>query len=158
MDYSTTIKRLKDRIIKELAAELELVAKNIEKARQDAIDAPGRMQARYDTTKQESSYLFGAFTSRSQEIEESIDTIKNLNLAGPAAAIDVGSIVFLDLGEGQKIFWILPIGGGKSIKDEELGEISVLNIDAPLFKVIHSKQSGDTAILNGKKIKIIKVI
>lgn len=73
-------KEILQTLIKKLEADIFVANKQYEQTRQDIIDAPGRMQARYDSSKQEFSYIADSLQKRINQLQQEVIELKKVNL------------------------------------------------------------------------------
>lgn len=151
---------IKEEIFKKLMEQLE---KNHKKNQEEitsisdaAIDAPGRNESRYDTSKVELSYLATSLSKKIVELEETIKILSGFSLPMEQKKILLGSLIEISTpGKNQTLF-LLPSGGGIKINFENL-EIITISKSAPIFKAIINKEVGDIIFFNKETFEIKKV-
>ncbi|MCB5271921.1 MAG: GreA/GreB family elongation factor [Candidatus Cloacimonetes bacterium] len=81
--------------------------------------------------------------NRAQEIKQSIEIYKSLNLTVDSEAIRVTSLVTIDADDGSsKTVFIGPVEGGMKITDDQI-EIILITPASPLGKALIGKSLGD---------------
>jgi len=128
-------------VISQLSGTSEHVGVAHASARQSAIEAPGAMHSRYDSSKEEAQYLTDALTMRRNEIEDSIRQLRGYRFSESDSIIE-GSLVNLQRDENFHKYFVLPIAGGEKIETEE-GEIMVITSKAPLYNSMAGKKQGN---------------
>jgi len=155
----TKILEIKKRIVKVLRNKLEenlaIAGRQFERTRQDVIEAPGRMQSRYDSSKQESGYLADSWQNRIRQLKLAIITLKELKINdAPQEEITIGALVETE----KDLYFVLPVGGGEKIKDGQLNkEVIIVTPTSPIGKSLLNKTAGDCILLGPKKLTIISV-
>jgi|APSaa5957512535_1039671.scaffolds.fasta_scaffold151462_2 transcription elongation GreA/GreB family factor len=159
----------KSKLLQQLMDTLEekasITNKSFERAQKDVIEAPGRMESRYDSTKQESSYLADSFYKRSFEIDQAIKTLKSLSESRLQYrnVIEIGSVVRLKESGQTEDEWyiILPVGGGETLYDNST-EIFVISSYSPIADCLLEKRKGDSIKLsldrNSRQLEILEVL
>jgi len=133
------------RVIKTITQEREKAEESFATTRQAAIDAPGAMQSHSDTTKSQMSRLAGEIQRSIEEKNFALRTLQSMAYSGlpsDTGVIKVGSVVevLTERGE-QEIYFILPVGGGIEIVDNEK-RILVVTSRAPLTAALLGKRQG----------------
>src|SRR3989338_3885116 len=136
----------KKQLLGMLASQLERkssgIARAANNARQDAINAEGRMQTRYGSEKEESGYLADGLNLRRNEVEQGLSTLLALQLPENPSKVMSGSLVSIRDGSEVEYYFILPYGGGESIETDQ-GEVTVINPTAPIAKLMLNKKVGE---------------
>lgn len=151
-----TKKEILDAIIKKLVETLKSTIKQAGVASDAAIDAPGRNESRYDSTKEEMGYLSNALSKKALGMEGIIKELANFSLPEKTEMVLLGSLVEIYMGGSNQFIFLIPSGGGQKI---EVGGISIFAVSkqAPLYSALLGKRIGETTSFNGKPI-IIKNI
>lgn len=126
--------------------------------RQLAIDSPGRMQSRYDSTKQELSYLVDSYQNRLSDIKKEKSVLENFKIVPAGEEIKTGDMVELDTGSTRQFYLILPYGGGVVTEVPNFGGVTVITPLSPLGKILLGKIVGDSVVCNGKEFKIMQIL
>lgn len=140
----------KSKIIKELILKLE---DNLEKlilsakeAHEAATNEESKAENKYDTRGLEASYLAGAQAKRSADLGLAIDQLKKtrLSLFDKDDAIQLTALIKTFLNdENEKIFFILPYGGGQKIIFDHT-EIQIITPESPIGQLFIEKHVGDS--------------
>ena len=157
-----TIISIKKEVIKalleKLSEALSLAERQLEQARQGAIEAPGRMQSRYDSAKQEFSYLAESYQKRIFQIKNEISTLEEWKVRQTSKEIvDVGSLVETEEDRNKKksFYFILPAGAGEIVKNRRLRKtITIISVKSPLAKELLNKRVGDSLVIASRKLTI----
>ncbi|MEK6935121.1 MAG: GreA/GreB family elongation factor [Nanoarchaeota archaeon] len=147
-------------LISNASQELERMTEATDKMRQSAIDAPGRMESRYDSSKQEYSYLADSMNARRIELNDALSALQQFDLPENQNSVDIGTLVKLMDESAQKVnsYFVLPAAGGEYIETEE-GEVTIITQQAPLCAAMMGLKKDDvfTFIHRGKD-RIYKII
>lgn len=140
-------KELLEMLVRQLSEDSDNTERAAMSARQASIDAPGAMQSRYDSTKEEQGYLADAVNLRRGEIVGEALRLKGYRLK-PSQVIEEGAFVNVlsDMGDSFNYF-VLPQSGGKYIETND-DEVMVISTETPLFKAMDGKRKGDFFVLN----------
>jgi len=136
-------KELLDNLIYQLERKAKIMTTAAEGARQDSINAEGRMQTRYGSEKEESGYLADGFNLRKSEIKEGIARLEKFQL--PENPDKIVNGVFVQVKENGDFdnYFILPYGGGETLKTEKR-EVTVLSPISPIAKAMLNKRIGES--------------
>jgi len=149
------------KLIEQLTQNTKELDTYIEKERAGAMQAPGRMESRYDSEKQEASYRANTLMERKALIIQTIQTITEYakNLPEKSDIVEIGALITTqDTTDKKRIYFILPTAEGEPLQDPNIKElILVLSPQSPIFPHIHKKKKGDTYEFNGKTYTIIDV-
>ena len=154
---------VKNQLLKKVIEKMEEKEKEtmtqIERNRQDAIESPGRMQSRYDSMKQELSYLVDSLFKRLGDLKKEISNLKKFSMDETIAGeVKLGTIVETESNGNKRIFFMLPAGAGESIQDDKLGKITILTFVSPLGKSLLGKVEGEEIAAMGKQYLITKIM
>lgn len=159
IDWNKRKIEILNKLLVQKQATLSSAESSLEEMRKIAIDAPGRMESRYDSTKQEYSYLADdtadAVERGNQEIKQLQELI--VNTVNPTSITNIGSIITATMDGQERIYMLLSLGGGTTVDDEVLGKINVVSATSPIGAKLLNKKVGEKVELNKKEI-IIKEI
>lgn len=148
-----TVKKtlIRDAIVAQLRADLNLQVGAAQLARDEAISEESRAENKYDTHSQEAAYLAEGQAKLAAEIEANIALYTTLALPafGPADAIATGALV--EVGAKGKSSWYFlgPRGGGIEVPVEG-HSVLVLTPQSPLGRQLLGKCVGDKITLPGR--------
>ena len=149
------------KLIEQLTQNTKELDAYIEKERTGAIQAPGRMESRYDSEKQEASYRANTLMERKALIAQTIQTITEYtkDLPEKSDTIEIGALVTTqDTTRKKRTYFILPTAEGEPLQNPNTKEpILVLSPQSPIFPHIHKKKNGDTYEFNEKTYTIVDV-
>lgn len=141
-------------LLKQLTQNIIELNTYIESERAGALQAPSRMESRYDSEKQEASYRANKLMERKAFIEQSIKAITEYipHLSPTNTNIGLGSFVVVsDEQNNKKNYFILPAGEGEIIEREDVSHhIFILSPSSPLFSMLERKRIGDTYTFRDK--------
>lgn len=148
-----TKKEILDEIVKKLRKTLQLTIEQADIASDAAIDAPGRNESRYDSTKEEMGYLSNALSEKARDIQNTINELANLSLPEKTETVILGSLVEICMNNSNQLIFLTPSGGGQKI---EVGNMRIFTVSkqAPLYSVLLGRKNNETTSFNGKPITI----
>lgn len=143
-------KKVVDKIIARLEASLQGAVKSAKQAHQTATHKESVAKTKYDTFGLEASYLAHGQFKRVAELEEAVESFKNLpiNRFGDDSEIVVPALVCLQSTDGDtRVLFIGPAAGGLVV-DCDSHEVIVITADAPLGKKLLGKLVGDNVLFS----------
>lgn len=135
-------RKLLERLLVQMDEGSEFLAGAASNARQASIDAPGAMQSRYDSTKEEQGYLADGLNLRHAERVGGAGRIRSTPLPKDPQSVAVGTLVRLENSKGTSDYFVLPYGGGEFIETDE-GEVTVVTPSAPIFGAMQGRRVGE---------------
>lgn len=161
IDWSEKKKEILNKLLAQKKVELRNAEISLERIKQTAIESPGRMESRYDSTKQEYSYLADdvseSIKRNSSEIKQLEELIKDCANLISDGLIGSGSIIRAALDGQSRAYMLLLFGSSEIITDEVLGGIHTVSSASPIGMLLLNRKVGDTIELNNKKIIIKEV-
>ncbi len=136
--------------------EIEKQKQAIEETRQAAIEAPGRMESRYDTTKVEMSWLADGLNRRLGEMQDMLYAVTALG-AGQCQVVCHGALVSCLRGSKKFHYLIVPGGSGRYVRTAE-GEVICVSPVAPICQAIMGLGVGEKAMFGKEQVEIVAVI
>jgi hypothetical protein len=147
---------LVEKIIAQLAAEMEGYARSARAAHAEATDEQSKAENKYDTRGLEASYLARGQSRQAAETAEALEQFAALPLRdfSPADPIDLSALVELETATGKTCYFIGPRSGGMEVKHGKR-EILVITPQSPLGQQLVGKKQGDQweTQLAGKRSK-----
>jgi len=135
---------LVQKIIAQLAAELEAYAQSARSAHAEATDEQSKAENKYDTRGLEASYLAVGQSRQALETSEALEQFSALPLPefGPEDSIDLGALVELETKVGRALYFLGPRAGGTEVV---LGrrEVLVITPQSPIGQQLVGKKQGD---------------
>lgn len=147
-----------EKVLEKLSYDEGQIDLQLKTTRQLAIDSPGRMQSRYDSSKQELSYLVDSHQERLIQIKKEQVLLKNFKFGLAGDEVRTGDMVEVNSDSNQLFYFILPCGGGQIIEVSDFGQITVITHLSPLGKMLLGKMEGDLFMFNGKELEVIQVL
>jgi hypothetical protein len=138
--------KLLETVIREVQAETDRIQTGLAHAKHTQLEAPGRMQSRYDTMGVEAAWVADGLKKTLNEKVESLKYLSNYHFPASASRVVVGCLVGLGAkgGSVDDFYFILPAGGGISCKLGESGiDVSVISPQAPIAKLLMGKALHD---------------
>jgi hypothetical protein len=143
------------KIIAQLAAEMEGYARSARAAHAEATDEQSKAENKYDTRGLEASYLARGQSRQAAETAEALKQFAALPIRdfGPADAIDLSALVELESATAKTCYFIGPCAGGTEIM-EGRREILVITPQSPLGQQLVGRKQGDRweTQLAGKRV------
>lgn len=125
-----------------------------EVARHTSIDAPGRMQSRYDTTGIEAAWVASGLAASLNEKVRALTVMTSFRLPEHCETVVLGAIVGLGTPPDKLrfIFFLLPAMGGTSVTLPSLQvPIRVVTPASPLGQRLLGNEVGDLIAVNGSE-------
>jgi len=144
-----------DELLKKLQETYNTTIRERDSTAAAAVDAPGRNESRYDTSKVELGYLADSLSKKAGEMEQALTELKAFKLPPADKVVRLGSLVEINNQGKQQFLFLLPSGGQKI--SCSVGDIIVMSKTAPLFADIINKQIGDTVFFRQQSITIKKI-
>ncbi len=153
--------RLISLLINQLSGVLHDLDVSIESTRQEALQAPSRMESRYDSAKQEASYRANELIERRLRIQEDIKNLSAYAIrdAGMQDGIEEGTL-FSVQDDRKKVsrYFLLPAGQGEVLVHPDTGEnIFVISLQSPIASVFLDKKTGDACVYRDRRYVILSV-
>jgi hypothetical protein len=142
----------KIQLLDNLREKLETVHENKAKAykstRQAALDAPGRNESRYDSTKVETGWLADGIARGIQDLEDGLLALRQFNFNDTGNIVSVGDIIRLCDTKERTLtdLFILPYGAGEILQTDE-GEVTVITPQTPLAQIALEELVGSFVVL-----------
>lgn len=135
---------LKELLIRMIKADIEKQRQSFESARQASIDAPGRMQSRYDTMGIESAWVADGLARAIQEKVLNLKYLETFQWDESPVCVGIGSIVKILSSDSPdpEYFFILPVLSGYELCENGL-TVTTLSPETPLGKVLIGKKAGE---------------
>jgi len=149
----TTKKEIIDALINKLQETLGSTIEQSDMASNAAIDAPGRNESRYDSTKEEMGYLSNALSKKAYDIENIIKELINFSLPKKTNTLVLGLLVEIYMNNSNQLIFLVPGGGGQKIKIRDMSIITVSK-NAPLYSALIDRKKDQTFLFNGGSIVI----
>ncbi len=147
------------RLVKRIDRGIEHTALAQANARQAAIDAPGAMQSRYDSSKEEQGYLADSLSARVNQKATEAARLRGLPLPEDSFIVQEGSLVRLeDVAEQRFVdYLVLPCCGGERLETGN-GDITVVTPESPIGKSMFGLDIGEPfSVTVGKDQKAYRV-
>lgn len=145
--------KYKDRLRESFAS----LTNSIDITRRGAIDAPGRMQSRYDTNKIELSWLANSLSQRVQKFSSALNAVERFDLE-EKTIVCVGSIVILTYGDAFSIHFLIPPNGESDKLDFESLAIHFTTVNAPLVLAFLGRELGYEFEFRGRFYEVSTIL
>jgi hypothetical protein len=132
-------------IIHKLEAEVKQLRESFEEAKLTSIEAPGRMQSRYDTMGVEAAWVADGLAKSIEEKVEGVYKLKNFRMPEDPERVSIGCLVGIgpENGDIESVFWILPACGGISIPIDDNLTLQTVMPQAPVARALIGKSLDD---------------
>lgn len=141
---------LREAIVQQLAADLELQVRAATLARDEAISEESKPENKYDTHAQEAAYLAEGQARQAAELGESINLYQSLTLPPPGAQMAaVGCLVGLTAGPRTVWYFLGPRAGGVEV-DVDGERVTVVTPASPLGRQLLGARIGAAVTLPGR--------
>lgn len=139
-DKQALIEKLGERI----NGKSKIVSQAAQNAKQETIEAEGRMQTRYGSSKEETGYLADGLNLRRQELDRAVSDLGLIKVVNGYEKISSGSLMRLQDSFGEITdYLILPYGGGEEIEGED-GIVIIITPSSPIARSALNKRKGET--------------
>lgn len=151
-------KNLLTQLISLIQDDIEKQRKSFEFARNTSIDAPGRMQSRYDTMGVESAWVADGLAKALNEKEMYIARLQTFQFNELSNNICLGSIIVISDGESSSLeyYFILPVASGYKLKERDITLTTITPL-TPIGKVLIGKQVGEEIKIQFPKPRTIVI-
>ncbi|MDQ3807111.1 MAG: hypothetical protein M3298_02970 [Thermoproteota archaeon] len=132
-------------IVARLEAEIKKLRESFEEAKLTSIEAPGRMQSRYDTMGVEAAWVADGLAKSLEERVEGVYRLKNIRLPEDPEKVSLGCVVGIGPEDGgvENLYFILPACGGISVTVESGVLIQTVMPQAPVARALIGKSLDD---------------
>jgi|UniRef100_UPI00404AC8C2 transcription elongation GreA/GreB family factor len=144
---------LRQQILKQLQAEVELQTEAALLAREEAISEESRAENKYDTHSQEAAYLAEGQARLAAEAMDSIKVYHSLSLDDlpPGSPVSLGALVEVSA-QGQSTWYLLgPRAGGLELNLADGTPVLVITPQSPLGRQLLGKAVGSKVQLADQK-------
>ncbi|GAB61726.1 MAG: hypothetical protein DWB56_00640 [Candidatus Jettenia sp.] len=140
---------LKEQFIRMVKTDIEKQRQSFESARQASIDAPGKMQSRYDTMGIESAWVADGLGRALREKELNLKYLETFQWTEFRICVGIGSIVKILSSDtpDPEYFFVLPVLSGYELCENDM-TITTLSPETPLGKVLLGKKTGEKIPVN----------
>jgi transcription elongation GreA/GreB family factor len=142
---------LRESVIAQLRAKLEASKKAMDTAQADANRYKGAMESRYDTFKEEAQALRNGFALQIQRTAEVLAQMEQI-VVKKSDVVVLGAVVITTCGS-----MFVSTGLVDRAQDAKGESYDCVGSNAPLAQRLHGKRVGDSAEVDGKQVKIVKV-
>lgn len=152
----------KQQLIKEIIGSLENDLQTIIDAAKDAHETATHEEtaakSKYDTFALEASYLAHGQSKRAQEIMQSIETYRHLNLPQLTNndTVVLGALIHLKSETNEKVLFLGPRSGGVKVEfDEKV--IVLITPESPLAKQLIGASLGDCVLIGNVEFELVNI-
>ena len=145
-------RELLDQLITQMSQDADNVAEAAQTTRQISIDAPGAMQTRYGSEKEEAGYLAASLERRQFELGKGISAVRFADLPENPERISEGTLARLSRNGSVEDYFILPYGGGEFLETDQ-GEITIITPESPLASSMMGLKKGDKFSFEVRRIE-----
>ena len=151
--------KLLEAVLQIVEAEIEHLQTGLAHAKHAKLEAPGRMQSRYDTMGIEAGWVADGLNKTLGEKQESLRLLTRFQFPAETKRVGLGSLVGIGSRNGlpQDFYFVLPGAGGTSITLEN-NEINIITPQAPIARKISGKMLGNEIILDPQKRESLVIL
>lgn len=137
--------RVRDALIAALERARATMAKAAQQTREGATHESSRAEGDKDMRSTEQSYLARGQAMRVEDLAEQLQRLAVFPLPtfGPDATVSAGALVRVDVEDAERVFFVVPFGGG-TVLDVGGLEITVVTPSSPVGQALLGKQTGDS--------------
>ncbi len=126
-----------------MEGESEKIKSSFESSRKAAIEAPGAMQSKSDTTKSQMSVLAGNFHDSFLKLQSSIAAIKRIDVSKKYERVGVGAIVLVQEGKTKAYYFVMPPDSGSHEVQYGDGKVCTISLNSPIAQALVRKKAGE---------------
>ncbi|HOT30299.1 MAG TPA: GreA/GreB family elongation factor [Candidatus Ozemobacteraceae bacterium] len=148
MTLSMTIDRkvIIDNVVRQIEEQIAETFKSYQSNKDISINAPGKMESRYDTRKYEYGAVADGLAALLEQLQETLKSVKSLCAKPDGEKIQLGSFVLADFVRsteqgtetGRILYMIL-----SSLFDGNLQQVKIASASSPIGKALLGKKAGD---------------
>lgn len=129
---------------------------SFETARRASIEAPQRMQSRYDTLAIESAWLADSLAESFRSKQEAITRLRQMRLPETPDRCFVGCVVGIGPTEEniESVYFLVPAAGGVDLEVDGLAfPVKTVTLQAPAGKALVGKSVGDEVSIRKGRVE-----
>ena len=136
-------------IIRQLEDEIKKLRESFEEAKLTSIEAPGRMQSRYDTMGVEAAWVADGLAKSLEEKVEGVYRLKNFKLPENPEKVSLGCIVGIGREDAgvENLYFILPACGGMNMVIDNNAIVQTVMPQAPVARALIGKSLEDEVLV-----------
>lgn len=139
-----------DSIVFQLQKSLGITLKAQKESEKASQESAPRMEARYDSRKEEMANLANAQSKQITETEKMIAYFKKLKEIATGEEVAEGSLVTLS---NDQYYLVAKMGGGLTVEVES-DKVSVVSLASMLGEQLLGKKVGDSVRVSGSQLEI----
>lgn len=153
-------RHLYGQIQQKLREAIESTRTQLRLTRDEAIAAPGRMESRYDSTKQEASYHASALIARLDELTKRLAAVsQNQPMPEGGGSVQIGSLVAVSRGGKKSYVFVVAAGEGEELHSNAIeSPATATSPQSPIGSLIMRKKAGQSCEFRGKPIIINEIL
>lgn len=162
-DIKVDKSKILQQVIDLIEEEVVRLRAGYEQARKTSIEAPGRMQSRYDTMGIEAGWVAGGLAKNLNEKMEALRVLRQIRLPDAPELGALGCIIGIGPKNGsiRSFYFILPVAGGISIPLQGTKfTLQTVTPPTPVGRGLIGKSPGDkvTVLKDKKKSDVILLL
>lgn len=151
-------KELLEEIARSLETRLAELRKSVRTSQEMTRDAPGRIESRYDTSREEMGWLATGQAALLAEWEGNYRIFKGI-APEPKQTVQIGAFFRADSTSGDISLRCLVCEGGSGFECKtSFGTITLVSPSSPLAKAAMGRSQNDTFVVNGRVNYILKEV
>ncbi len=142
---------LRQEILKQLQAEVELQANAAELARDEATSEESRAESKYDTHSQEAAYLAEGQAKLAAEATEAIEVYQSMPFPDftSDSPVALGALVEIEAGDQRAWYLLGPRAGGLELSMDDGTPVLLITPQSPLGHQLVGKSIGSAVQVPG---------
>lgn len=137
---------IREAVVQKLRRDVEHLTASLQRARQEVIEAPGRMQTRYDSARTELAWVADGLAKRLDEAQRALRNMEAIRLDVPHSHVDIGALAMVRDGDGPAVsnaslYMLVPNGGGMEFSVDG-ARITVISPESPLGRALLGASAG----------------
>ncbi len=155
MSHAISKQKVYEMLIEEINQVIDRLTKVYETTSDAAVKAQGRMESRYDTTKEEQSKLADAIGMQVYEHRKRLKSLQyfwSITTKNVGTVIGPGSLVIVEADNQEEVYFIIESGSGYVFELEGC-EIVCISVQTPLAQSLTGHKQGEVVevIVGGEK-------
>lgn len=135
---------VRDALAAALERSLQTMVNAAKSTREGAIHEDSRAEGDKDMRSTEQSYLARGQAMRVEDLAEQLQRLAGFSLErfDADSAIGAGALVLVQVDEAQRVFFVMPHGGGNVLRVDDV-EVTVVTPSSPVGQALLGKLVGD---------------
>jgi transcription elongation GreA/GreB family factor len=142
---------IREAVVQKLRRDVQNLTEGLQRARQEVIDSPGRMQTRYDSSRTELAWVADGLAKRLDEAQRALRNMEAIRLDVPRSHVEVGALAMVADGDVPAVahanfYMLVPNGGGMEVSVDG-ARITVISPESPLGRALLGASAGSVVMI-----------